>query len=179
MDIDCFKQANDCHGHLYGDKILVALARNLESVTAGVVASHCASLSGDEFALLLQGVSLEVASTLAENLRALLNGHAFEMENGRVSLCIGVASLSAARELPLEMLISHADKALYRAKLLGRDCIEVQSVFELVPLGTIGDVNRVRNISNGQTLALCEGFRVAQGANILASIHRPYSSMNS
>ena len=32
MDIDSFRQANDCHGPLYGDKILVARARNLESV---------------------------------------------------------------------------------------------------------------------------------------------------
>ncbi len=130
MDIDSFKQANDSHGHLHGDRVLVTLARGLESLGASVMGSHCARLGGDEFALLLPGVSAEEASALAEGLRALFSAHKFGAENGSVSLSIGVASLVAARDLPLETLVSHADEALYRAKLLGRDRVETQPAWE-------------------------------------------------
>jgi diguanylate cyclase (GGDEF)-like protein len=126
MDIDYFKQANDRHGHLHGDKVLVTLARKLESLASKVAGSHCARFGGDEFALLLLNVSPLDAARLAEELRQLFNAHAFEVENGKVSLSIGVACLHSAHDLPLESLVSHADQALYRAKLLGRNRVEVQ-----------------------------------------------------
>jgi hypothetical protein len=47
-----------------------------------------------------------------------------------VSLSAGVASLHAVRDMPLETLVSYADEALYRAKLLGRNRVEVQPVWE-------------------------------------------------
>lgn len=130
LDIDRFKQANDNHGHLYGDEVLVVLARKLESLAAAVPGGHCARLGGDEFALLLPGVSLEEASVLGDELRRRFGSHAFKAASGTVSLSIGVASLREARELPLETLISYADDALYRAKLLGRNRIEIQPVWE-------------------------------------------------
>jgi len=130
MDIDAFKQANDRHGHLHGDRVLVTLARKLEGLAAAVTGSHCARFGGDEFALLLPDISPEQASEIAEELRAQFGAHAFEPENARASLSIGVASLEAARDLPLETLVSWADKALYRAKLLGRDRVEVQPLWE-------------------------------------------------
>lgn len=130
MDIDAFKQANDRHGHLHGDRVLVTLARKLEGLAASVTGSHCARFGGDEFALLLPDISPEQASEIAEELRAQFGAHDFEAENTRASLSIGVASLAAARDLPLETLVSWADKALYRAKLLGRDRVEVQPLWE-------------------------------------------------
>jgi diguanylate cyclase (GGDEF)-like protein len=130
MDIDYFKQANDRHGHLHGDKVLVALARKLESLASTLAGSHSARFGGDEFALLLLNVSPQRASVLADELRALFSAHAFEVENGKVSLSIGIASLHSAHDLPLESLVSRADKALYRAKLLGRNRVEVQPVWD-------------------------------------------------
>ena len=120
MDIDHFKQANDRHGHLHGDRVLVTLAESLENVVAGVPGSHCARFGGDEFAVLLTGVPPEEASALAETLRNRFSAHVFDAESGRTSLSIGVASLRSANDLPLESLISLADKALYRAKLLAQ-----------------------------------------------------------
>jgi diguanylate cyclase (GGDEF)-like protein len=130
MDIDYFKQANDRHGHLHGDKVLITIAKKLESLASKLAGSHCARFGGDEFALLLLNVSPQNASLLAEELRQLFSAHAFEMENSKVSLSIGVASLRSAHDLPLESVISHADQALYRAKLLGRNRVEVQPVWE-------------------------------------------------
>jgi diguanylate cyclase (GGDEF)-like protein len=129
-DIDSFKLANDLHGHLHGDRVLIALARNLEIVAAAVAGSHCARLGGDEFALLLPDVTLQKASAMAEELRSLFAAHRFQKENGKSSLSIGIASLQTARDLPLESLICRADEALYRAKSHGRDRVEIQPLWE-------------------------------------------------
>ena len=128
MDIDHFKQANDCHGHLHGDQVLVFLARKLEELSSSVPGSHCARFGGDEFALLLLNVSPQHAAALAEQLRASFSAYEFQAESRSVSLSIGVASLQSAHDLPLEQSILHADRALYRAKLLGRNRVEVQSL---------------------------------------------------
>jgi diguanylate cyclase (GGDEF)-like protein len=129
-DIDYFKQANDFHGHPHGDKVLIALARDLETLSASVAGSHCARLGGDEFALLLPGVPPQKASALAEGLRDRFSAHKFETENSKTTLSIGIASLHAVRDLPLETLVSRADEALYRAKDLGRNRVEAQPVGE-------------------------------------------------
>jgi diguanylate cyclase (GGDEF)-like protein len=128
LDIDSFKRANDCHGHQHGDHVLVTLARKLENVAAGVAGSHCARLGGDEFALLLPAVTPEEAFSLAEAVRALIGAHRFAVE-GKVSVSVGLASLEAARDLPLETLVCHADEALYRAKRQGRNRVETQPVW--------------------------------------------------
>ncbi len=130
MDIDRFKQANDCHGHLYGDRVLVALAGKLDELSSRIAGSHCARFGGDEFALLLSAASPQIACALAEELRAAFSAHEFHENTASVSLSIGIASLQSAHDLPLEQLVLHADRALYRAKLLGRNRVEVQPIWE-------------------------------------------------
>lgn len=120
MDIDHFKEANDQYGHLHGDHVLIALARRLESLSSLVPGSHCARFGGDEFAVLLPNVSSQLAAIFAEELRTGFTSHTFEM-----SLSIGVATLRAAHDLPLEMLVAHADDVLYRAKMNGRNRVEI------------------------------------------------------
>ncbi|MDE3200031.1 MAG: GGDEF domain-containing protein [Acidobacteriota bacterium] len=129
IDIDHFKQANDRYGHLHGDQVLVTLAKKLERMARGFVGSNCARFGGDEFALLLVGVPPEQAAKLAEDLCQTLRTHEWEAEEAKESLSIGIASLHSVRDLPLEALISLADKALYRAKLAGRDRAESQPVW--------------------------------------------------
>ncbi|HEX4007106.1 MAG TPA: GGDEF domain-containing protein [Acidobacteriaceae bacterium] len=135
VDVDSFKQANDCHGHQYGDQVLITLARMLESFTAGVAGSHCARLGGDEFAVLLPEVSPQAAVSLAEALRCRFGAHRFD--GGGVSLSGGIAWLETLRDLPLETLVSCADEALYRSKLLGRNRVEMQAARETgaLPVG--------------------------------------------
>lgn len=125
MDIDHFKQANDCHGHLHGDKVLVTLAQRLERLAKAVKGSHCARFGGDEFALLLVGLSQDDAAALAEELCGRFSERPLAADGQTVTLSIGIASLAGAHEMPLESLISCADKALYRAKTLGRNRVEL------------------------------------------------------
>ena len=126
MDIDHFKQANDSHGHLYGDEILVGLARELERIAAELPGSHSARFGGDEFAVMLSGVSKNEALGIAEDLRAAFGQVTVGAWESQVSLSIGLASVQAASQTPLEAIISEADKALYRAKIYGRNRVEVQ-----------------------------------------------------
>jgi len=126
MDIDHFKQANDSHGHLHGDEVLVALARELQQISEGNPGSHCARFGGDEFALLLTGVTKLQSLQLANELRALLAARTFSAGRGGVSLSIGVASAQQAIDMPIEAIIAEADQALYRAKTHGRNRVEVQ-----------------------------------------------------
>ena len=133
LDIDRFKQANDSHGHIYGDRILVALAKKLEALTSRVAGSHSSRLGGDEFALLLPGISPQQASDYAEDLRSQFEAQQFSTDSGIVSLSIGVASVRQVSDLPLEGLISSADRALYRAKLLGRNRVHANPLFEPIP----------------------------------------------
>jgi diguanylate cyclase (GGDEF)-like protein len=71
-----------------------------------------------------------MATALAEQLRAAFGNHEFQAETAPVSLSIGIASLHSAQDLPLEQLISQADRALYRAKLQGRNRVEVLALDE-------------------------------------------------
>lgn len=80
--------------------------------------------------MLLPGISQQDASVLAEELRKRFSGLSFKAADGTVTLSIGVGSLEQARDLPLESLISYADDALYRAKLRGRNRVEIQPVWE-------------------------------------------------
>ena len=126
MDIDYFKQANDTHGHLYGDKVLMMLAKKLAQMAADTEGSHCSRFGGDEFAVLLVGLSPEDAVAHAENLRIRFAERALAPDGTRASLSIGIVSVLGAHEMPLETLISFADEALYRAKRLGRNRVAVQ-----------------------------------------------------
>jgi diguanylate cyclase (GGDEF)-like protein len=128
MDIDYFKQTNDLLGHLYGDQVLIALARTIEGVAARVPGSHCARFGGDEFALLLPAASHNDACKMAEEVRSNFAAQGFHTGERNVSISVGLHRLDTARDLPLETLISFADAALYSAKMLGRNRVNVHSM---------------------------------------------------
>ncbi len=121
VDLDHFKQVNDTHGHLTGDKIL----REIAAILADSIrdADLACRYGGEELAVILPEGSLQGSTELAERLREGIEAHAFASEGGEpVPL---TASLGVAEFLPsmrrIEDLIAHADAALYRAKAAGRN----------------------------------------------------------
>lgn len=118
VDLDRFKDVNDRLGHAAGDRLLVEAARRLErAVRPG---DTVARLGGDEFTVLLEDVSGPGdAVPVAERLRTEFE-RPFELEGGPVTVTasIGVAAATAP-ERP-EDLLRDADRAMYRAKELGR-----------------------------------------------------------
>jgi diguanylate cyclase (GGDEF)-like protein len=121
LDLDRFKLVNDRHGHLVGSRTLRQLARILTSCVRQV--DTLARYGGDEFTILLPDTGLEPALQVAERIRRTVEETAFEGGRGgglRLTLSIGVASFPAHGR-SREDLLDHADKAMYRAKSLGRN----------------------------------------------------------
>jgi diguanylate cyclase (GGDEF)-like protein len=124
IDADHFKSYNDRNGHLGGDKLLQALgAAMLQSVRRGT--DVAARYGGDEFAILLPGASAAGAAQVAEDVRARFAAICKERSLVGSGLSLGAATLMPGRGQSLGSLIGSADKALYRAKALGRGRTEV------------------------------------------------------
>jgi diguanylate cyclase (GGDEF)-like protein len=125
VDIDHFKLFNDRYGHVAGDTCLRAVGETLSLVTleeAVLVARY----GGEEFALLLPGLDIERASTLANEARQAIEdlciSHS-ESPCGHVTVSIGVESVMPDRYQEPAALIEAADTALYEAKRRGRNAV--------------------------------------------------------
>ena len=123
LDIDYFKQFNDNHGHLGGDCALRAISHTIvESLRPEDLITR---YGGEELFAILPGLGLNAARQVAERLRAAVSDTRIIQTNGRelpgVTISIGVAEMEDS-DSP-ESLIERADKALYRAKENGRDCV--------------------------------------------------------
>ena len=124
VDVDHFKQINDRHGHLFGDEVLIAITACMRRMlgTRGEVAR----MGGEEFALLCPDLGAEQAHALAEEIRhevAALRLEAGGMPVG-VSISMGVAVFSLDM-MSFSAWLGAADAALYRAKELGRNQVEM------------------------------------------------------
>jgi diguanylate cyclase (GGDEF)-like protein len=123
LDLDHFKQVNDRWGHSAGDRALVLFAGALlDELGAG----HCAMparIGGEEFAVLLVGVSRDDVLALAGRIAARTRELRHTPGAARLTVSIGVA-VGVAGERSIGDLLSAADQALYRAKRAGRDRIE-------------------------------------------------------
>lgn len=131
MDIDNFKEINDTHGHLFGDKVLKDISKLISDSVRDV--DITARYGGDEFFVVCPNTDVNGAKILAERIRSSIENHKLKLENTSVSvsLSFGISSIGAlntSRVKPsLKKLINEADIALYRAKSAGRNRIEVYS----------------------------------------------------
>lgn len=121
LDMDHFKQINDTYGHQAGDQVL----RQIGGVISASFrkADVYGRLGGEEFAVLLPNTSLETARDIAEQLIKSISGLVSEPVHG-LTASLGVASTHALDQ-DLHGLMNTADKALYRAKALGRNQVAV------------------------------------------------------
>jgi two-component system, cell cycle response regulator len=121
IDIDNFKQINDTHGHLVGDRVLKQLANLLkrEQRSVDIVARY----GGEEFVVLLPETTSAESRNFAERILRRVAGYDFG-ESGkpvRVTISIGIASYPGERVTDGESLLRLADNHLYRAKSDGRN----------------------------------------------------------
>jgi diguanylate cyclase (GGDEF)-like protein len=141
IDTDRFKAYNDTHGHQAGDHLLKTISTAISSAT-GRGGDIAARYGGDEFAVLLPSTSADGAKLVAERVHAALADLCERLGIIQTWLSIGVASLTPAADEQPSMLVELADKALYRAKELGRNRTEVatrpvvEPAIVLVPAGT-------------------------------------------
>ncbi len=128
FDIDHFKKFNDTHGHQTGDLVLQQFARLLEANTRE--SDICCRYGGEEMVIVLPETPLNEAALLANKLCASVRQHVFlgtgEQELS-VTTSIGVAQHHRTIKAP-SALVEAADRALYRAKELGRNRVELDGV---------------------------------------------------
>ena len=127
LDIDHFKQFNDAYGHQQGDVVLQELARTMRGQVRNL--DVVARYGGEEFAVIMPDSSMEVALRVAERLRAAVESMPVEGPTGplRVTMSLGVAAVPHAEIGAPAGLIDAADRALYRAKELGRNRVASQA----------------------------------------------------
>lgn len=126
FDIDHFKRVNDIHGHAAGDEVIIRLARLvMDNIRE---ADLLGRLGGEEFGLVLPETPVEAALQLANRLREAAKALRFRSGEGTfdVSISLGV-SHPYDPETDIHPSLERADKALYRAKRLGRDRAELIS----------------------------------------------------
>jgi diguanylate cyclase len=126
VDIDHFKAINDAHGHLLGDKVIVAVANVLRACVGE--RGPIARIGGEEFAVLLSHTSSAGGVELAERIRAAVEQGKIrrgdtEESIGNVTVSLGVATSGDNDQF--EAVIARADRALYQSKTAGRNRVTV------------------------------------------------------
>jgi diguanylate cyclase (GGDEF)-like protein len=121
LDLDHFKAINDTHGHGAGDSVLVAVAKTLQKESR--VYDLVGRWGGEEFIVALPSTDEDRALIVAERLRAAIANLKVTNNDGTavpLSASIGAAQLEPNAE-SLDQLVDRADRAMYRAKVGGRN----------------------------------------------------------
>jgi len=125
IDIDFFKTINDTHGHPAGDQAICTLAAICKNALRPY--DVLGRVGGEEFAVLLIDTNAQQAEEIAERIRTLCLSTAIQSEHAvfNQTCSIGVALYKFGESA--EQLLSQADRALYRAKHAGRNCVQIFS----------------------------------------------------
>lgn len=122
IDIDYFKKVNDTFGHLVGDIILKELASLLKGAVRD--SDSVCRYGGEEFAIIMSGVSEEGAFAFAERLRYLVENKSFNKNREVIHITISIGiGFSLGKIDNVKTLTSLADESLYLAKKNGRNCV--------------------------------------------------------
>ncbi len=122
LDVDQFKQFNDCHGHAIGDQVLRHVAAILKSSLRSTDMAY--RFGGDEFLVLLPDQTVEKAISWAERFRKEVAEQPLHDKSDahRVTVSIGLAEYASCGGIATELQIA-ADRALYAAKREGRNTV--------------------------------------------------------
>ncbi|MCF7907490.1 MAG: GGDEF domain-containing protein [Candidatus Omnitrophica bacterium] len=120
IDIDHFKKVNDTYGHLVGDVILREVARLIKKSTRGI--DLVARFGGEEFSVVLPETDKGGAIMLAERINQHINRAPISAFDEKIitKVSVGVASYPE-NAVNSDILLEVADKALYKAKISGRN----------------------------------------------------------
>jgi diguanylate cyclase (GGDEF)-like protein len=128
VDVDAFKAFNDTYGHQIGDDCLRRISAMLRA-SLRLTTDRVARMGGEEFAVVLPQTTIEDAWTIAERMRRsvydLQIPHGGSPTTRRVSISAGVSAYGG--DASPAQVMADADKALYRAKMMGRNRVEMAS----------------------------------------------------
>lgn len=135
IDIDHFKQINDQHGHLIGDRALCEVANSINPLLRQ--SDILARFGGEEFTILLPNTKTQQAQEIAERIRQHVSKLKIKNDNDkvfRVTISVGVSTWQPGKDgltIPQniqEQLINLADNCVYQAKESGRNCVKFASI---------------------------------------------------
>lgn len=116
-DLDHFKQINDQHGHAVGDQVLMAFSRRIKQSLRDL--DVAGRWGGEEFLLLWPGIGITEAEKRANQLREVIAAAPIYQGGPQVTVSLGIAEFTGLDSL--DRCLNRADRALYRAKLEGRN----------------------------------------------------------
>ncbi|PYU57040.1 MAG: hypothetical protein DMG55_21640 [Acidobacteria bacterium] len=124
-DMDNFKSVNDTYGHDAGDAVLKGFAEILKSNTRS--ADICGRIGGEEFLIVLTHTNRDGATLAIERIREkfLAQRFRFRGQDVVVTASFGIAGHSRHQSQNFNRLLTQADAALYSAKQLGRNRVEL------------------------------------------------------
>ncbi len=130
-DIDHFKKVNDTYGHLFGDKVIRAVAKTLKDNIKG--RDSAARYGGEEFVIILPDTPLEGARCVAERIRSTIEASRIRRtdtntELAQITVSFGVTEYRDGESS--EEVVERADGALYLSKTGGRNRVTVASASE-------------------------------------------------
>lgn len=134
LDIDHFKKINDTFGHVYGDEVLLLLAQKMKA--AFRYNDILFRFGGEEFVIILEAVSKDMASNVLQRFRQSIEDFQFP-QVGQVTISGGYAQIKP-NDFPVAIL-ENADKALYYAKQHGRN--KICNYEQLVEAGLLKTVD--------------------------------------
>ena len=128
IDIDYFKNYNDFYGHQMGDQVISAIAKMIKSSIRHM--DFIARYGGEEFVVLLPETSAQGAYAVATNIYRAIDRqmipHEKSLVSNHVTISLGITVFNGNPKISQDSVIHTADKALYRAKQLGRNQIYYQ-----------------------------------------------------
>lgn len=129
LDIDLFKSVNDDYGHECGDIALISVANSIKDTlrSTDVVFRY----GGEEFVVLLNDTPVDGAKIISERIRQNIENHtiAYGMDVIKLTVSLGISSLRG-NDTP-DSLVKRADAAMYQAKKLGRNQVQVEASAQL------------------------------------------------
>ena len=119
LDIDNFKAINDTYGHLAGDWVLKEISNVLRTfLRANTIIGR---IGGEEFGIILPGVSLENGIKVAERIRNIIENREVRYENKVIKFTASFGVTESKKEDTKESIYKRADEALYIAKRSGKN----------------------------------------------------------
>jgi diguanylate cyclase (GGDEF)-like protein/PAS domain S-box-containing protein len=131
LDVDCFKIYNDVNGHLIGDVCLRQVVAAMRAVVCRP-ADLLARYGGEEFVIVLPNTDAVGALQMAEWIREAVESanmpHTGNLPYEVITVSVGCATMVPRPEITHLHLLEAADRALYRAKSEGRNCVQMAEV---------------------------------------------------
>lgn len=154
LDLDYLKKINDTYGHQYGDIAIQTIAGVIKNKARSI--DIPARIGGEEFNLLLPGIDSYGALIAAERVRAAIEAKTVE-KVGTITASIGVATFLEHSDR-VDELIELADQAMYKAKIGGRNRVEItkpqkDTDWQRIAIGTFVDILSKKRIPVPEDMA--------------------------